>query len=416
VGALREERQRRVRGVAHDADAACRETIQRLPPQQRPFVGRIDIADDRLYVMVPVAQVVQALLARAGLGPGFQLPVVAFHHADEVQQLPAPQRIGDDMAADTHPVGAHQPLLVRRQAFHRHQAAPCHDAGELRASLPEYLLADARMHAVGADQHVAGRLFAVGEMQGDAVRCLRETDAAIAGVDRLRRRLPHGVEQDGVEIAAMRHPVGRAEALHRCFAEVEDVPALAGAAEADFLGGRGADHAQHRRFKAERDEETGAVGAKLDAGADFAQLAGLLEYAHVEAAAEQGERHGEAAEAGTGDQHAQLHAVSTGRCYAWPRSSRQSDSMSCTGRSEKLNSTASFVALWTWRCQLGTTNRSRGFQRKTVSPMVVSPSPSTTEYTVPSVERYGAERKPPGKSCMNAPMVGIGALPEAGLM
>jgi hypothetical protein len=59
------------------------------------------------------------------------------------------------------------------------------------------------------------------------------------------------------------------------------------------------------------------------------------------------------------------------------RSSRQRPSFSCTGRSEKLNSTASPLGWWVCGDQLGTTKMSRGFQAKTVSPTRVSPSPST---------------------------------------
>src|SRR6185437_7958330 len=94
--------------------------------------------------------------------------------------------------------------------------------------------------------------------------------------------------------------------------------------------------------------------------------------------------------------------------HPFSRSSLHSAKTSCTGRSEKLNRTASDVARCRCRCQLGTTNRSRGFHLMVVSPMMVSPVPSTTEYIVPSVDRYGAVAKPPGSSAMNAAIVGIG--------
>src|SRR5690606_11145 len=70
-----------------------------------------------------------------------------------------------------------------------------------------------------------------------------------------------------------------------------------------------------------------------------------------------------------------------------PRSSRNRPSFSCTGRSEKLNSTASSSASWICRAQLGITNTSRGPHSSTLSPMRVRPRPSTAVKTVASVER-----------------------------
>src|SRR5436190_22798401 len=75
--------------------------------------------------------------------------------------------------------------------------------------------------------------------------------------------------------------------------------------------------------------------------------------------------------------------------YALPRASRQRPSFSWTTRSEKLKSTDSFVARWVCVIQLGTTKMSCGSQARTVSPIRVSPLPSTATNTVASVERYG---------------------------
>src|SRR6266567_9441576 len=76
-----------------------------------------------------------------------------------------------------------------------------------------------------------------------------------------------------------------------------------------------------------------------------------------------------------------------GLAHAFPRASRHRPSFSCTTRSEKLNRTASLVARCVWVIQLGTTKMSCGSQRRTVSPIRVSPRPSTATKTVPSVER-----------------------------
>src|SRR5437899_2618807 len=72
---------------------------------------------------------------------------------------------------------------------------------------------------------------------------------------------------------------------------------------------------------------------------------------------------------------------------AFPLASRHSPSFSCTTRSEKLNSTASLAAWWVCFIQLGTTKISCGSQPNLLSPIRLSPVPSTTTNTVPSVER-----------------------------
>ncbi len=112
-----------MRRVAHDANPASGVMIQRFSPQQRPFVGRIDVADDSLDVFVPVGEVAQAFLPAARLIPGFHAPIVTFHHADKIQDLAAPHRVSDDVTAGANPVDAHQAALMRRQTLHRNQAA-----------------------------------------------------------------------------------------------------------------------------------------------------------------------------------------------------------------------------------------------------------------------------------------------------
>src|SRR5258708_39086569 len=71
--------------------------------------------------------------------------------------------------------------------------------------------------------------------------------------------------------------------------------------------------------------------------------------------------------------------------HAFPRSSRNKSGFCCTGRSEKLNSTASSSASCVTHCQLGTTNRSRGPHSKVASPIRLRPWPSVGQNTVASV-------------------------------
>src|SRR3954447_25363667 len=99
VGALRQHRQCRMGGVADERDTPARDLLARLAPEQCPFVGLLDVADQRVDVGVPTAEVLCAFLTRALLGPGFDAPVSALDNADEVEQLPAPEEIVDDVAA-----------------------------------------------------------------------------------------------------------------------------------------------------------------------------------------------------------------------------------------------------------------------------------------------------------------------------
>src|SRR5690348_11535737 len=89
-------------------------------------------------------------------------------------------------------------------------------------------------------------------------------------------------------------------------------------------------------------------------------------------------------------------------------SSRHSPSAFCTGRSEKLNSTASLCTLCDTGHHDGTTNTSLFVHSKSTPPILLVPEPSATQYTAESVERYVAPWNPAGSNCRNAPIVGIG--------
>src|SRR5688572_23580018 len=153
-------------------------------------------------------------------------------------------------------------------------------------------------------------------------------------------------------------------------------------------------------------------------------LAGLLAVGAVEVA-----RHGGARPRGglgparhelrvLGDQLAVVVQLAEGRLL-WrvhPRFSLHSPIASCPGRSEKEKSTVSSLASSTSGYQEGTTNVSRGSKEYRSWPMVTLPVPSTTENTMPSVQRYACVLNPFGSSWMKAAMVGIAWPPVSGLM
>jgi hydroxypyruvate reductase len=97
-----------------------------------------------------------------------------------------------------------------------------------------------------------------------------------------------------------------------------------------------------------------------------------------------------------------------GADYGASNSSRHRPSTFCTGRSEKLKSTASSTAVWCTAVHAGTTKMSLGPQSNVSPPTTLRPRPSTTVNTVPSVARYGWPAKPAGSSWMKAAIVGIG--------
>ncbi len=188
-----------------------------------------------------------------------------------------------DVRAGADPVGADPPAHARRQPRHGDRSAPRHQPGELRRIGPEQRLPYARVHAVGADQHVAARRAAI-EPQRDPVRRLLEARALRIQMDRVRLLAPHAVGEHREEIGAVDRVVREAVPFDRDRTEIEQLPRLAGVPEAHFLAGGFAGERAQRIAHAELVQDAVAVSADLQARADFAQLARLLVHVDVEAA------------------------------------------------------------------------------------------------------------------------------------
>ena len=290
-------------GIAEQRRAALRPGLQRLAADERPFERLIDVADDLVDERVPARKIGGAFRVRATLGPGFLRPVGAFAEADEIEDLAAPQRIGDDVPARAEPVGAHRPLQFGRQRRHRREAAPRDDAEEARARIVEHLAAQARMHTVRADEHVAGDAPSVFELERHARAVLHETDTARAGVDRVGLQRGDRVAQHTMQIAAMHEPVGRAEPVDRIFTEVEQLVGAAGIPDAHFLERGRTDDGLHRGLQAEVDQHARAVRRDLDAGTDFGEFARLLVDIDVETAPQQREGRRQSADTTASDEN-----------------------------------------------------------------------------------------------------------------
>ena len=216
------------------------------------------------------------------------LPIVALDHADEIEQLAAPQRVVDDVAAGADPVGAGKRHAADGQPLARDDAAPGHEAGELGPGGAEHGRAHGGMHAVGADQQAALRASAVLEAETDGVGATLQADAARAHVDCLRLARLYRVGEQPMQVATVDEEVGGAVALLGHDAQVEQLPGAPASPVPDLLGVGPHRAGVEGGREAEGDEHAGAVGADLHAGADLAQLGCLLVDLDVDAALQAG--------------------------------------------------------------------------------------------------------------------------------
>ena len=109
------------------------------------------------------------------------------------------------------------------------------------------------MNTVGANQQIAGGVRSIREAQGNTVGALLEAGAAMARLDAIWQGVPHGLQQHGVKVASMHHPVGRSKTLYRGLAQIKGLPALTGGAETDFLASRCTNNPAHRGLQPKRD-------------------------------------------------------------------------------------------------------------------------------------------------------------------
>src|SRR4029077_12741392 len=158
-----------------------------------------------------------------------------------------------------------------------------------------------RVNAVGADDEVRPRNMAVGKARFRVLGRLADGDALFAKRNRVRLQPLHRLGQNAEEVAAMQHDVRRAVAFGRRRAEIEPVPGFAAAPVPYLARGRNDLNAGQGVAQAERIEDTGAVRAELDAGADLLEHGRLLVHLDIDAALEQRQRRGESADAAAND-------------------------------------------------------------------------------------------------------------------
>ena len=175
--------------------------------------------------------------------------------------------------------------------------------GDRRLAVADDALADYRAAAVRADQGSGGNTLPAGDFNRHFIAFGAKADHARAGTQLDRALLPAAVEQRAVDIGAVRHRVRIAEALREARVE-RDVD--------HRLAAHAVHHQQvldedglplHPLADAERIDGVPGVRRELDAGADLAELGGLLEHDDPEVAPRQRERHGEAADTAPGDDY-----------------------------------------------------------------------------------------------------------------
>src|SRR5258707_8626893 len=118
-----------------------------------------------------------------------------------------------------------------------------------------------------------------------------------------------------MQIGAMKNKVRRAKPLHVLVAEIEPVPGFAGAPVPQLAPLRPDLNLGEGRFQAERKQNARAVGADLDAGADFLELVRLFVDLDIDAALEQGKRRSQSTDPGADD--GDIFRRAHGRLRTW---------------------------------------------------------------------------------------------------
>jgi len=224
----------------------------------------------------------------------------------EVEELPAPQGIVDDVGVVRGPERRRgEAQVLRHVADVEHRAVALVDGGA-RERVADDGVAHYRAQAVGADQRRAEKIAFVGsDLNLPSLDVEAGDPRAGAQLDQLRQLLA-AVEQGAMDVGAVRDRVRVAEAPGEALVE-RDVDHL--------LAAHAVEHEQvldehrlllHQLADAEGVERMPGVGRDLDAGADLAELRRLLEHDRMPALSRQRQRGGEAADAAAGDDHREL--------------------------------------------------------------------------------------------------------------
>ena len=164
--------------------------------------------------------------------PALDRPVVALDGGDEVQQLAAAQRVGDDVAVRAHPVGADGGAAAPAAApSARRRARPMKPVNGRVAAEG---LADRGCTPSAPTSTSPRTRVAVPKQRSPPSSCSTPTQRAPSAAAPVRGALS-GLQQHAVEVAAVHHPVGRAVFRDRHGAEVVHLPGPAGLEQPHLL-------------------------------------------------------------------------------------------------------------------------------------------------------------------------------------
>ena len=172
------------------------------------------------------------------------------------------------------------------------------------------------MDAIGAD-HI-GRLdnAAVLECRVGVSVMRADRNALLVEGDGVGLQRSHRIGEQAVQITPVQHEMRRAEALDAPVAEIKPVPCFAGAPVTQHPPFRPDLNLRERILQPQGKQNAGAVGADLDAGADFLQLVRLIVDLDIDAAPKQGQRRGQSADAAA-DDHDILRLIHTHSRWTW---------------------------------------------------------------------------------------------------
>jgi hypothetical protein len=217
--------------------------------------------------------------ALCGRAPAGFAPIVA-DDGNDVDEAPAPHWIVDEVGPAAEPEIDGRRAQLRHDRLGRSKRAPGAVAGEARLPAITEASAQVRPQPIGADQRRAAMLeVALRRARGNRDAGLRQREILDPGAEMESdsRTGVHGLDQHGLQVAAMDDPVRGAVAPlgRRAERRAREHPRRARIDNAKLLGSD--DMPLQLLGQAQRQQDARGIGRELNAGADFLQSLRLIE-------------------------------------------------------------------------------------------------------------------------------------------
>ena len=183
---------------------------------------------------------------------------------------------------------------------------------------PTILFADFRPQAVAADQRAAFDCFTGRQRDGDALAVILEIRDLAFDFERDEVVALAGFQIGAVDVVAMRHRIGLLEIGFRLIAERHAGDHFAGESAAHGERARPPGIGQDRVLQPDLFQRAEDIRPELDAGADLAEMFGLLQHANRKAFQRQRIGRDQPADAAARDQEWQIPAVSLSHAEPLP--------------------------------------------------------------------------------------------------